>query len=148
MVHGDDFVSLGLEADVRWFHSQMEAAYEVKIRGILGPEEGDDKRIEILNRIVEWGADGIRYEGGPRHAEAIIKAMGVDGKNPAAAPGCKAKNDDDDEAMELGKEEATEFRSLAARANFMAMDRPDIQYSVKEICRRMSKPCKGDWMGA
>ena len=130
MVHGDDFVSLGPAEEVKWFHEQMQDTSEVKIRGMLGAEAGDDKKIEILNRIVEWGADGIRYEGDPRHAEAIIKAMGVEGGKPAAAPGCKTKNDDDDEGEELGKAEAKEFRSLAARANFMAMDRPDVQHSV------------------
>ena len=51
------------EEEVKWFHDQMKDAYEVKIRGVLGADPGDDKRIEILNRIVEWKADGISYEG-------------------------------------------------------------------------------------
>ena len=34
---------------------------------------------------------------------------------------------------------------MAARANYLAADRPDIQYAVKEICRRMSRPVAGDW---
>ena len=41
--------------------------------------------------------------------------------------------------------EATRFRAVAARANYLAADRPDIQYAVKEICRSMSKPVEGDW---
>ena len=32
------------------------------------------------------------------------------------------------------------FRGLAARANFLAVDSPDIVYSAKEICRFMAKP--------
>ena len=35
---------------------------------------------------------------------------------------------------------ATEFRGIAARANYLAQDRPDLQFSVKEICRTMSNP--------
>ena len=65
----------------------------------------------------------------------------------ASTPGTKARDKDDDNDIELGRPEAKEFRSLAARANFMAIDRADVQYAVKEICRRMSKPCKGDWDG-
>ena len=38
-----------------------------------------------------------------------------------------------------------EFRAVAARANYLAADRADIQYSVKEICRKMAKPEQGDW---
>ena len=39
---------------------------------------------------------------------------------------------------------ATEFRGIAARANYLAQDRPDLQFSVKEICRTMSNPSVHD----
>ena len=32
------------------------------------------------------------------------------------------------------------FRAIAARANYLAMDRPDAQYSAKGICRWMATP--------
>ena len=32
------------------------------------------------------------------------------------------------------------FRGIAARANYLSADRPDVQYSAKEICRSMSSP--------
>ena len=41
---------------------------------------------------------------------------------------------------ELGPYVATEFRGLAARANYLSLDRPDIQFATKEICREMAKP--------
>ena len=40
----------------------------------------------------------------------------------------------------LGPEEATEFRGLAATANYLGADRPDIQHATKELCRLMSRP--------
>ena len=40
--------------------------------------------------------------------------------------------------------QTTEYRALAARANYLAADRPDIQYAAKEICRGMSRPTVGD----
>ena len=103
MVHGDDFVTLGLEEQIKWFHESMQSTYEVTIRGMLGPEVGDDKRIEILNRVVEWGADGITYEGDPRHAIALIKGMGVEQGKGVAAPGVKSKDDEDLEKSLIGK---------------------------------------------
>ena len=51
----------------------------------------------------------------------------------------------DEENEPLGSEEARQYRGLAARANYLAQDRPDIQYAVKEISRRMSSPSKQDW---
>ena len=37
-----------------WFRKEIAERYQVTFRGRLGPEEEDDKRIRILNRIVEW----------------------------------------------------------------------------------------------
>jgi len=42
--------------------------------------------------------------------------------------------------VELDSHVATEFRGLAARANYLSLDRPDIQFATKEICREMAKP--------
>ena len=45
----------------------------------------------------------------------------------------------------LDAEAASRYRGLAARANYLALDRPDIQFAVKEIARRMSRPTEADW---
>ena len=54
-------------------------------------------------------------------------------------------NPANDDEEELVGDQMTHYRSLAARANYLAMDRPDLQYSVKELCRQMSRPSKGAW---
>ena len=48
--------------------------------------------------------------------------------------------------MELGPEEAMNYRSIAARANDLSADRPDIIYAVKDLCRGVAKPTKGHWL--
>ena len=40
----------------------------------------------------------------------------------------------------LPEAEHTRFRGLAARANYLAADRPDIIFAAKEICRFMAHP--------
>ena len=40
----------------------------------------------------------------------------------------------------LSDEQATNFRALAARANYLALDRPDVAFSCKELRRAFSKP--------
>ena len=45
----------------------------------------------------------------------------------------------------MGALEATKYRGLAARLNFLATHRGDLQYAAKECCKHMSKPRKGDW---
>ena len=40
----------------------------------------------------------------------------------------------------LNSHEATLFRALAARCNYLASDRADIAYSAKELCREFAVP--------
>ena len=52
---------------------------------------------------------------------------------------------DDDEEGKLLPQDARRVRSRAARCNFIAADRFDIQFACKEVCRRMPAPCESDW---
>ena len=47
--------------------------------------------------------------------------------------------------MPLSPERTGLFRAGAARAKYLALDRPDIAFAAKELCRRMSAPCAGNW---
>ena len=55
------------------------------------------------------------------------------------------KDIEEDDELEVYGEEATGFRAIAARLNFLAMDSPDIMYPTKWICREMAKPKRGSW---
>ena len=48
--------------------------------------------------------------------------------------------------MLLGLDEARQYRAVAARLNYLAPDRVDIQFAVKEAARSMSAPRKRDWI--
>jgi hypothetical protein len=43
-------------------------------------------------------------------------------------------------SYELSPADATMYRALAARCNYLAQDRPDIAYSAKELCREFAVP--------
>ena len=49
------------------------------------------------------------------------------------------------EEVLLEKDEATVFRGVAARANFLSLDCPDLQFPVKQMSREMAKPMVGSW---
>ena len=49
------------------------------------------------------------------------------------------------EEQPMSPSEATRFRGTAARINFLAADRPDLQYASKETSRRMASLVNGDW---
>ncbi len=102
-----------------------------------------DKSVMILNRLVDWTEDSIRYDADQRHAEIIISHLGMTGTSKAVTtPGV---NDTEERGYEedLSSVEATEFRALTARANYLAQDRSEISCAVKELTRMLSKTREG-----
>ncbi len=55
------------------------------------------------------------------------------------------RKDEEWQKDDLGSKEATEFRGLAARMNFLGLDCPDLQFPVKQVSREMSSPIIGSW---
>ena len=52
--HRDDFVILADENDLQWFAKELNEALIVRVRGVLGGDEGDLKDITLFNRIVRY----------------------------------------------------------------------------------------------
>ena len=144
VVHGDDFVVEGTHANLNWVETILAAKYITKVRGILGPQPGDQKSIDILGRVIEWRPNELWWEADPRHVEKIIDEMGLKDGNGTAAPGLKDQEQEGDETQ-LAGDDLRRYRSVVARANFISQDRPDIRYTVKELCRSMSKPTMGSF---
>jgi hypothetical protein len=111
----------------------------------LGPGDEDAKEISVLNRIVRWKDDAIYYEADPRQAEKLILECGLEGANAVATPGVKETGAQLAADKDLEQNLHTAFRGAAARANYLAADRPDLQFSAKEVCRWMSAPTASAW---
>jgi hypothetical protein len=169
-VHGDDFTCSGPEGQLAWLKDVFEKAYEIKAE-VLGPcpERGHKQEIRILNRVLSWNAWGIGYEADPRHAEIVIENLGLQDAKSVTTPGsrddvARAQRENGEsytqlpeaidgsmipEEVEEGKllegSEATRYRALCARLNYLAQDRPDIRYPSKEASKWMAKPAEGHW---
>ena len=151
LVHGDDFMSTAKAAELDWLNNVLRKELAVKTE-ILGPagEKDAKQQIMFLNRVITWEAAGIRYEADPRHAEIIVSQMGLEGTNPrgVSTPGVKdafIRCEDDGENPQMSAQDASGYRGLAARANFLSQDRLDLQYASKELSRAMAVPRQGDW---
>ena len=59
--------------------------------------------------------------------------------------GCK-RDWTPEEDRELSPREVIAYRANVARGSYLAQDRTDIQFAVKELSRSMSAPTEGDWM--
>ena len=147
VIHGDDFTISGKENQLNWFKENINNKFEVKFKARLGPEENDDKSVRVLNRVVEWNERGISYEPDQRHAEIIVRELtDINGMQRLSTPGRRTKREElrEDDEEELQSKQATAYRALVARANYLSQDRTDIRFAVKELSRHMSKPRKQD----
>ena len=90
--------------ELDWLRDSIQSKFEVKFRARLGPEAKDDKSVRLLNRVVHWTSEGIKYEAGQRRAELIARDIGLqDSSNVVVTPGVKKQ--DDSKGRTLGKKE-------------------------------------------
>ena len=155
-VHGDDFTVSGSEADLAWLKFNMEKEFEITCE-VLGPKKEHKQEVRILNRVIRWTGHGITYEADQRHAEIVVRDLGLQDAKPAPTPGTREELSKaslpkgvlgievEEQSPELDKKEASAYRGVAARLNYLAQDRPDLQYACKEASRRMAKPRQADW---
>ena len=87
----------------------------------------------IPYRIVQWSPGGFEYESNQRHAEIIVKQMGLKpGSKSVSTPAVRVKPGEvEGDEKEVEPNEQTVFRGIAAGANHLRQDKSDIQFAVK-----------------
>lgn len=142
-VHGDDYVSSGMQGDLDWLEAELEKSYEIQTQK-LGLGTGFDKEGKVLNRRVRCTSSGWELEADPRHAELVVEQLGVGKLRSLITPCVDGPEEiDEEDRVEITGPDATRFRGVATRCNYLAFDRPELQFATKEVCREMSKPTTG-----
>ena len=146
-VHGDDFTFCGTDGELKWITKQMQEWYEIKVRAILGQNDGDDKEVVILGRTVKWCPWGISWEADKKHRKLLMEKFGYDEKTkPLTSNGdTETHHDDDEEKQLVTRSEATEFRGAVARVIFLSQDSPELMYPANELSTEMANPVIGAW---
>ena len=83
VVHGDDFTFLCYSDVGEKVVDDMRSWYDLKLRAVIGDDEGDDNEVTILNRTLRHVGDGLEYHADEKH-EAEIRAecgIGIDSKS-------------------------------------------------------------------
>ena len=140
--------------------SLLRGAFELSKVVTLGPGSSQSRTASFLGRTLTLRQWRIEYEPDQQHVSRAMKAFGLTGARGVATPG----TDDDvagpkasqiselritakwhDLSEEVGEEddlltgeELKLFQTEAARFNFLATDRPDLLYSLKELMRKMA----------
>ncbi|KFK30733.1 hypothetical protein AALP_AA6G020200 [Arabis alpina] len=78
-----------------------------------------------------------------KYAEDILAVAGMSNCVPMPTPLPTQPDRVSDQEKEF--ENATYFKSLAGKLQYLTLTRPDLQYAVNFVCQRMHKPTQGDF---
>ena len=152
VVHGDDFLVLSDSQGLQEIDDLLRSAYELKRLGTLGFEEGDDREIHFLNRLIRVGKHNGRQavflEPDRRHVDLLIRELGLETAKGVDTPDVKKSVDQqmlESKSPILGKDLAKTYRSCVMRAAYLSQDRPDISHTVKDLARGMVNPTEAKW---
>ena len=145
VVHGDDFTFLCYGDHGEELVNKMGQWYDLTVRAVVGDDDGDDKEVTILNRTLKHTGDGLEYPADPRHEQEIRAefSIGCESKGlnaPAIKEEVRDGFDEDRDDPRLDQACGRRYRGVVARANYLSLDRIDLQFASKEACRQMSDP--------
>ena len=109
------------DANTRQLIEDLQLQKHVVRRNVGGSREFDRR----VNRVLKM----------PKDIETEMYVLAVD----------DAQGEDDPLDAPLDPKDASIYRAIVARINFLAADRSDVQFASKECSRRMSSPCLRDW---
>ena len=93
--------------------------------------EQEIQETKVLNRTIRMDHEGWHHEADQRHGELIVKALNLQEAKSVQTPGEDEKSWQEEEDRErLNNQDASQNWAPAARANNLALDRPDIEHAV------------------
>ena len=109
----------------------------------VGPGPEDATKTAYLNRTLEWHDDGLLWTPHTRHLDKLVEEYGLDNSNTVGTP-LTPDSATTGTTPKLTGPAARNFRSAAARLNYLAQDRPDIAVAACTCATRMSSPEEAD----
>ena len=77
-MHGDDIWLLADAVGLASLMPRLRQLYELKVKGVLGPDAQDAKAVTSLNKLIRFvDGKGVEIEADPRHAEIISGELGL-----------------------------------------------------------------------
>ena len=156
LVHGDDFLVVGEDAQLRWLDDILNKKYTAKWENLVGDGPGDKKSMTFLNRLIKYIPDGtdqggrrLEIEADARHAEILLREFGFN----KSTKGCDVPEDkmtqaelvEADRQPVLESKQVSLYRSMVMRMAYMSSDRPDLCHVVRTLASAMKSPKMVDW---
>ena len=109
---------------------------------ILGPGPEQAREVRVLNRVIRWADCGLEFEPDQRHAEMVVRDLGLENAKAVATPGTREDQalasvpevatavEIEDDSPLLNAVGAKLYRGVTARCNYLAQDIVDIQLPI------------------
>ena len=112
---------------LEWLKGEVEKKYKIKTQR-FGPRKQHQQEVKLLNIIIGWDeARGLIFETDPRHASIIIEQMKLTEAKTVSTPGIKDEGMTSSDCDEpLDENQASQYRAITARCNYITLDRPDL----------------------
>ena len=88
----------------------------------------------------------MQREVDPGYAEVLIRKPEAKEKEAVVTLGVKWKVEETESAKPLDEKKTAQYRALAARADYLGLDRVCVAYAAKERDRHMTQPRSIDWL--
>ena len=141
---GDDHVSSGTTDAMEWLDKELSKAYEIKTQKV-GLSDVYKNEGKFLNRVLRCTEDGWEMEADPRNAELVMEQLGLKDDKGIGTPGLSGAHEDDNpnDDVPLTGADISSYKGVIVRCRYLASDRPDCNFMIKEGCRGMSTPTTG-----
>lgn len=153
LIHGDDAMVIGRREKLKqYFNTDLSAKFVCTMKSLISRHHEDDKEGKFLRRCIRLTETGWEYEADVKHVRALIARYDLDRDDakPAMTPGIKesaeevnyqdeAERDEYDPIL-TSANEVREHRGGVGTGGFLAGDRIDIKFPVKEVQRDGALP--------
>ena len=135
---------VGCENVLKDFYNALLKEFELKCT-LIGGGKQHQRSALYLGRTVTWTEDGYTWEPDEKHAQVLIRTLGLEQCKPSATPYCQESKDTlqqyDHELSEL---EIRTHRGNVARVVYLAQDRMNLSVSACLLATSMANPRGSD----
>ena len=137
LIHVDDIMFTGrAKAVVEKFVDKLKAKFEVEVSRV----EEDDQEFSFLKRTYKLTPEGLLVKPGQYARKMIALFEETFGQVKKQRIPASADIQDANSSNLVGYQEATAFRSITGMGIYLAQERLDIAYTIKELASKMSSP--------
>ena len=144
IVHVDDLQFAGKKKTIEPILAHLKKKVNLQIEGPLLSEEDYEKgfseeSVKFLKRKYIFQESELRIFSDSKYSKKLTEMLKLEKKKPKNSP-CTPACQEKDESPELGESTSGIFRSCVGILLYMAHDRPDIQFAVRNLSTATSKP--------